>query len=73
MIKNITLSAEDALLKKSRLKAQSENTTINSLFREWLMKYISRGLENDNINLIMDKYTYANSGKKFSREEMNER
>ncbi|MBN2010165.1 hypothetical protein JW960_12540 [candidate division KSB1 bacterium] len=40
MLKNITLSAEEELIKKARDKAQKENTTLNANFRKWLQKYI---------------------------------
>ncbi len=73
MLKNITLSAEEELIKKARKKAQRENTTLNKNFRKWLKKYISTDKSAINYNELMEQLNYANSGRKFSRDEMNER
>ncbi len=32
----MTLSADEALIEGVRRRAESENTTLNNLFREWL-------------------------------------
>jgi hypothetical protein len=36
MLKNITLSADEELIRKAREKAQKEHTTLNASFRQWL-------------------------------------
>ena len=41
MLKNITLSAEEKLIKLAREKAARENSTLNSQFRAWLERYVS--------------------------------
>ena len=73
MLKNITMSADDRLIQKAREKASSERKTLNSLFRDWLKRYI--GGENSSVNYqeLMKKLSYANAGKHFSRDELNER
>ena len=38
-MRNITLSAEAELIDRARHRAESENTTLNSAFREWLQQY----------------------------------
>ena len=43
MLKNITLSADEKLILKARKKAESEHTTLNSQFRQWLENYINIG------------------------------
>ena len=35
-MKNITLSAEAALIEQARLVAQAQHKTLNAAFREWL-------------------------------------
>ncbi len=73
MIKNITLSADEALIREARRRAAAENTTINALFREWLEQYIARENAVAEYRALMDRLSYVEAGRKFSREEMNER
>lgn len=73
LLKNITLSAEEKLIKKARERAQREHTTLNASFREWLKKYINSPLKEEDYDEIMKTLKYVRAGKKFSREEMNER
>jgi len=73
MQKNITLSAEESLIKKARQKAQKEQTTLNSRFRHWLEWYVGANVAADDYTNLMKKLEYAASDKKFSREELNER
>ena len=73
MIRNITLSADEVLIESARKKAEQENTSLNKLFREWVAKYANRdnlGVEYDN---LMESLKNVSAGKKFTREEMNER
>ena len=73
MLKNITLSADEEVIRKARKKAQKENTTINEQFRIWLSRFIDADKRLNNYDALMEKLSYASSGKKFSRDEMNER
>ncbi|MEA3240391.1 MAG: hypothetical protein U9P37_02260 [Pseudomonadota bacterium] len=73
MIRNITLSADEILLKQARQKAEQEKTSINKLFREWIFKYANRDNISCNYESLMESLATVNSGKKFTREEMNER
>jgi len=36
LMKNITLSADEALIEAARAQAKAENTTLNEQFRLWL-------------------------------------
>jgi hypothetical protein len=72
MIKNITLSAEEKLIKKARLRARKENRSLNEIFREWLARYVSQD-GNSNYQDIMVKLSYVKPGGKFSRDDLNER
>jgi hypothetical protein len=40
MLKNITFSAEEALIEKGRACARAERTTLNEKFRGWLKDYV---------------------------------
>ena len=73
MQKNVTLSAEDLLIKRVREKAKKEQRTLNELFREWMKRYINRSDPVKDYDEFMEYVEYANAGRKFSREEMNER
>jgi hypothetical protein len=73
MLKNITLSAEDDLIKKARKKARSEKTTLNVVFRRWLKQYTGKKNIAHEIDRIMASVDYAKAGKKFTRDELNER
>lgn len=73
MLKNITLSAEEKLIKKARAKANREGTTLNASFRQWLRQFANSTFKTDDYNQLMKSLSYAKAGKKFSREEMNER
>ena len=74
MTKNITFTAEENLIKRAREAARAQGTTLNEQFRLWLEQYarqrqVERGME------VVDRISqYASSGgRKFSRDEMNER
>ena len=73
MLKNITLSADEQLIKKAREKARRENTTLNENFRQWLKRYVMSDQEQLNYDELMDSLSYVNPGRKFSRDELNER
>jgi hypothetical protein len=73
MLKNITLSAEEELIKKARQKAQQERTTLNETFRYWLKQYVHAGLHGPEYESLMKSLNYARPGKGFSRDELNER
>ncbi|MDZ7722207.1 MAG: hypothetical protein U5R06_05105 [candidate division KSB1 bacterium] len=73
MKKNITLSAEEELIKTARQKAQREHSTLNHEFRQWLLQYVHSNLKRNEYQSLMQSLSYAKPGKKFSRDEMNER
>lgn len=75
MLKNITLSAEENLIADARRRAASENTTLNAQFRLWLEDYVGRERQAakamETIRELQGKL--RTGGRKFTREEMNER
>lgn len=72
-MKNITFSADESLIRKAREKAARENSSLNIRFREWLEKYVSRKSPESEYRSVMKKIGYASPGKKFTRDELNER
>jgi hypothetical protein len=73
MTKNITLNAEEKLIELARKRAQEEHKSLNIVFRDWLFRYAHGYKQNKHYDTLMKKYSYANAGRHFSREEMNER
>jgi hypothetical protein len=73
MRKNITLSADEELIRKVRDKAKREHTTLNANFRLWLRRYLNRNTKTSDYQAFMDSLAYAKPGCKFSRDELNER
>ena len=73
MIKNITFRAEESLIKKAQFKARQEGKSLNIFFREWLSRYVNQDDAASNYRALMKRLKYVNTGRKFSREEMNER
>jgi hypothetical protein len=73
MLKNITLSANKQIIELARAKAARENSTLNAQFRAWLERYIGTDTKLINYESLMDRLAYGQPGKKFSRDQMNER
>ncbi|WP_340104359.1 hypothetical protein [Rhodohalobacter sp. 8-1] len=72
-MKNITFSANESLIEEAREKARLENTSLNKRFREWLEQYVRRGNQKEEFQSVMKKLGYAEPGKTFTRDEINER
>jgi len=74
-MKNITLSAEENLIEQARQAARVQHKTLNQLFREWLADLASRQNNTSEYKALMRdiRQSGATAGRKFSREEMNER
>lgn len=74
-MKNITLSADESLIEAARARAQAEGTTLNEKFRLWLDGYVGRRQQADaavaTIRTLRGRL--ATGGRRFTREEMNER
>jgi len=73
MLKNVTLSAEEALIDRARKNAQLENTTLNAMFRQWLSRYVMQKESVADYESLMQDMSYVHAGRHYSRDEMNER
>ena len=73
-MKNITLSAEESIIEAARAQARADNTTLNEQFRLWLDQY-ARKQRVQRFRTLMDEMqkTVSTGGRKFTRDEMNER
>lgn len=73
-MKNITLSADEALIEAARERAMEEKTTLNAQFRLWLAEYsrVQDQLKayDETIRALRGQLVV---GRKLTREEMNER
>ena len=70
MLKNITLIADEELIRKAREKAQREHTTINASFRQWLKQYVNADIWMNDYDSLMNSLDYVKPGKKFTRDDM---
>jgi hypothetical protein len=76
-MKNITLSADERLIEQARERARAEHTTLNEQFRLWLRDYTrpDKQKQIEEAKALLDHIrSYAGTGgRKYTREEMNER
>ena len=74
-MKNVTLSAEEGLIEEARRIAASRSTTLNAEFRQWLSDYVGRKRQSEKAMATIRELQgkYGTGGRKFTREEMNER
>jgi hypothetical protein len=72
-MKNITLSADEALIEQARLVARSQHKTLNTAFREWLELFAAQAGNVQEFDSLMKRLKYVKSGGPYSRDEMNER
>ncbi len=73
VLKNITLSAEEALLQKARAKAAAEHKSLNAVFRDWLARYAGQGNKLHSYRAMMRQIGRVKTGGPFSRDEANAR
>jgi hypothetical protein len=72
-MKNITLSADEELIRRAREQARARKTTLNQLFRDWLGEVAAIEQRSSRIESLLEHLDYVNAGKSYSREEMNAR
>jgi hypothetical protein len=73
MLKNITFSADEDLIRRARERAKADRTTLNEEFRRWLQKYAERPESAEAFAALMEGFAYVAPGRTFQRDEMNER
>jgi hypothetical protein len=72
-VKNITLSADESLIEQARLVARSQHKTLNTAFREWLVSFTRQSGNVQEFDALMRQLRHINAGRRFTRDEMNER
>ena len=75
IVKNITLSADENLIEAARRRAVAEHTTLNEQFRLWLQNYVRREQQAAEAMRVIRELQGGifTGGRKFTRDEMNER
>jgi len=73
VLKNITLSADEQLISRARQEAERRGTTLNAEFRVWLAAFAEQERAAHGYQDLMARLGYAHPGRRFSREELNER
>lgn len=72
-MKNITMTADEALIEAARARARSENTTLNEQFRLWLASYARKQRMQQYEAVMTGLRGKLVVGRKLTRDEMNER
>jgi hypothetical protein len=74
-MKNITLSADEKLIEAARERARAEHTTLNEVFRRWLADYARQKQKAESaLAVVKEMRRYVRTGgRRFTRDEMNER
>ena len=70
---NVTFAINENLVKRARAKASRQNRSLNRVFGEWLQHYVEQDVAARNFDAIMHELARTKAGKRFSRDEMNER
>ncbi|MCU0936542.1 MAG: hypothetical protein MUF66_10865 [Gammaproteobacteria bacterium] len=72
-MKNVTLSADEALLERARERARREHSTLNEQFRRWLAEYTAAEDRAGAYDQLMESLGAVRAGRRFTREERNAR
>ena len=72
---DITLSADEKLIEAAQQRAEAEQTTLNEKFQLWLKNYVhSEEHATEAMRVIRElQGSIFTGGRKFTREEINER
>jgi len=72
-MKNITLSADEDLIERAHLITREQRRTLNEAFREWLAQFARSAGDAQEFDALMLRLQTVHAGRRFSREELNER
>jgi hypothetical protein len=73
VMRKITFSADKTDIELARESARIQNTTLEDLFHAWLREVAASGARAREIRALMQRLRYVDAGRKFTRDEMNER
>jgi len=72
LVRNIIFNGDKSDIEIAREQARGQNTTLSELFRHWPKGIVGR-VRARKYRALMDDLRYADAGRKFTRDEMNER
>jgi len=72
-MKNITLRAEESLLRLAKAVARSRGETLSKEFRKWLRQYVAQSGNSAAVDALMRRLRHVRSTGPYSRGEMNTR
>jgi hypothetical protein len=73
-MKEITLTADEALIEEARVAAKYGNTTLDQAFQEWLVEYTRRMNRAKGYDALMEQLKGRFTvDRHYTRDEMNER
>jgi len=70
---NVTFRIQEDMLRKAREKAGKERKSLNHLVNQWLKNYSVAQDAAFDVRKYLDRVKGVKVGRKFTREEMNER
>ena len=73
VMRKITFSADKTDIELARESARSQDTTLDELFCEWLREVAAGQKRTREYRALMERLRYVDAGRKFTRDEMNER
>ena len=72
LVRNIIFNGDKSDIELAREQSRGQNTPLSELFRHWLRWIAGRGRARK-YRAMMERLRYADAGRKFTRDEMNER
>jgi hypothetical protein len=74
---NLTITLDDEVLRRARLRAQEQGTSVNTLLREYLVDYAAAGSTckqaADEILRLSSQSRSGRGDRRWTREELHER
>ncbi len=75
---NLTITIEDEMLKRARIRALEQGTSVNALLRQYLVHYVGGYKSTEAIEGLLDLAMNSQSGsgeggRKWTREDIYER
>ncbi len=74
---NVTLALDDGLLRRARIKAVHENTSVNAVIREFLARWVDEEVQRVAIvgalRSVLEESDYRSGAVSWTRDELHER
>lgn len=74
---NLTITVDDEALRRARIRALEQGTSVNAVLREFLEAYAGGGVERaravDRVLEVAARYGTGSGGRPISRDDLHER